>query len=207
MKKPALILALSLAAPLAAQTFEVGLFAGQQQYPAIHSEVAPGSTLRVETEDKTVLGLRFGYAVVDLGPASLQLTAGYQPQAKATMKASLTGTPFVDVGDFKEDHWAVGAMFNFKAFVAVGAGLEFRSESLSGVVGGASDSTTYNRVWARVNAGFAIPSPFLKPFVGLEAAFPLATKGSGVDASASAADALKAMAPKSQFGIYAGIRF
>ena len=207
MKKSACILAVLLASPLAAQTFEVGLFAGQQQYPSIHSDVAPGSTLRMETEDKTALALRFGYAVVDLGPAFLQLTAGYQPQTKATMKASLTVTPFVDVGDFKEDHWAAGAMFTFKAFVAVGAGLEFRSEKLSGTVAGSTDSTTYNRVWARVNAGFAIPSPFLKPFVGLEAAFPLATKGSGVDASASAADALKAMAPKSQFGLYAGIRF
>jgi len=58
-----------------------------------------------------------------------------------------------------------------------------------------------------VNAGFAIPSPVVKPFVGLEVAFPLTTKSSGVDSSASTADALKAMAPKSQFGLYAGIRF
>jgi hypothetical protein len=205
--KKAIALALILGAPLAAQTFEVGLFAGQQQYPSVHSDLGPGTTLRMETENKTVFAVRFGYTVADLGPASFQLTAGYQPQAKATVKASLTGLPSVDVGKFKEDHWAAGAMFNFKAFVAVGAGLEFRSEKLSGEFGGSSDSTTYNRVWARVNVGFAIPSPVVKPFVGLEAAFPLATKGSGVEATASNADLLKAMAPKSQFGLYAGLRF
>ncbi|HCZ33920.1 MAG TPA: hypothetical protein DHV93_10990 [Holophagaceae bacterium] len=96
-------------------------------------------------------------------------------------------------------------MFNFKAFVAVGAGLEFRSERLSGSVAGTGDSTTYNRVWARMNAGFAVPSPFVKPFFGVEAAFPLSTRS--LESDASAADALKSMAPKSQFGIYAGIRF
>jgi hypothetical protein len=205
--KKAIALAWILGAPLAAQSFEVGIFLGQQQYPSVHTDVAPGTTLRMETDDKTVVAARFGYTVVDLGPALFQLTAGYQPEAKATVKASLPGIPGVDVGKFKEDHWSAGAMFHFKAFVAVGAGLEFRSEKLSGEFGGSSDSTTYNRVWARVNVGFAIPSPLLKPFVGLEAAFPLTTKSSGVDPSASTADALKAMAPKSQFGLYAGIRF
>lgn len=205
--KKAIALAWALGAPLAAQSFEVGLFLGQQQYPSIHTDVAPGATLRMETDDKTVVAARFGYTVVDLGLALLQLTAGYQPEAKATVKASLPGTPAVEVGDFKENHWSAGAMFNFKAFVAIGAGVEFRSERLSATFSGLGDSTTYNRVWARVNAGFAIPSPVVKPFVGLEVAFPLTTKGSGVDINASTADALKAMAPKSQFGLYAGIRF
>lgn len=205
--KKAFALTLLLGSPLAAQSFEVGLFIGQQQYPSIHTDLAPGTTLRMETDDKTVVAARFGYTVADLGPALFQLTAGYQPEAKATVKASLPGTPSVEVGDFKEYHWSAGAMFNFKAFVAIGAGLEFRSERLSATFSGIGDSTTYNRVWARVNAGFAIPSPVVKPFVGIEAAFPLTTKGSGVGLDASNADALKAMAPKSQFGLYAGIRF
>lgn len=206
MKKAA-ALALLLGAPLAAQTFEVGFFVGQQQYPSIHTDVAPGTTLTMKTDDKTVYAARFGFTVVDLGPALFQLTAGYQPEAKATVKGSLPGLPSVEVGELKENHWSAGAMFNFKAFVAVGAGLEFRSEKLSGEFSGSSDSTTYNRVWARVNVGFAIPSPVVKPFVGVEAAFPLTTKSSGVDVSASNADVLKAMAPKNQIGLYAGIRF
>ena len=205
MKKTVPILTFLLAAPLAAQTFEAGLFVGQQQHPSPQAEVAPGTTLKLEAGSKTVLAARFGYAVADLGPAYLQLTAGFQPEAKTTVKASLSGLPAVDIGDFRERHWSAGAMVTFKAVVAVGAGLEFRSERLSGSVAGTGDSTTYHRVWARMNAGFVVPTPLVKPFFGVEAAFPLSTKDLAPDASAS--DALKSLAPKSQFGIYAGIRF
>ncbi|HEY3400632.1 MAG TPA: hypothetical protein VGK03_08375 [Geothrix sp.] len=205
MEKTIILLALLLGAPLAAQTFEVGLFIGQQQYLSPHVDVAPGTTLRMEADSKTVVGARFGYALVDFGPALLQLTAGFQPEAKSTVKGSLGGSPSVDIGTFKENHWSAGAMVNFKAVVAVGAGLEFRSERLSGDLAGISDSTTYNRVWARLNAGYAIPSPVVKPFFGVEVAFPLSTKS--LDLNASTSDALKSLAPKSQFGIYAGIRF
>ena len=132
-------------------------------------------------------------------------TTGLLRPGLSTVKGSLGGSPFVDVGTFKEDHWSAGAMFNFKAVVAVGAGLEFRSEKLSGDFGGTSDSTTYNRVWIRLNAGYAIPSPVVKPFFGLEVAFPLAKKD--LEMTSSNADFLKAMAPKSQIGLYAGIRF
>ena len=205
MKKQTIALALILGAPLAAQTFEVGVFVGQQQYPSPHAEVAPGTTLRMEADNKTVYAARFGFSVVDLGPALLQLTAGFQPEVKSTTKASLGGSPYVDIGTFKENHWSAGAMFNFKALVAVGAGLEFRSERLSGDLGGASDSTTYNRVWVRLNAGYAIPTPVVKPFFGVEAAFPLSSKS--LEVTSSNSDALKSLAPKSQIGVYAGIRF
>ncbi|HJV91169.1 MAG TPA: hypothetical protein VJ623_12750, partial [Holophagaceae bacterium] len=91
--KKTLALALLLGAPLAAQSFEVGLFVGQQQYPSPHMDVAPGTTLKVEADNKTVVGARFGYSVVDFGPVLLQLTAGYQPESKSTLKATLGGTP------------------------------------------------------------------------------------------------------------------
>ncbi|WP_243319908.1 hypothetical protein [Geothrix sp. SG200] len=198
--KKTLALALLLGAPLAAQSFEVGLFVGQQQYPSPHMDVAPGTTLNVEADNKTVVGARFGYSVVDFGPVLLQLTAGYQPESKSTLKATLAGTPMGE-SELKQSHWSAGAMFNFKAVIAVGAGLEFRSESLKESGG---DSTTYNRVWARVNAGYAFPTPLVKPFIGIEAAFPLSSKSNDF---ASAADLLKSLAPKSQIGIYAGIRF
>jgi len=198
--KKAITLALILGVPLAAQTFEVGLFVGQQQYPSPHTDVAPGTTMQIKADNKTVAAARFGYTVADLGPASFQLTAGFQPESKSTLTATLGGVPFGSQGELKQSHWSAGAMFNFKAFVAVGAGLEFRSESLKE----SADSTTYNRVWARVNAGFAIPSPVVKPFLGIEAAFPLSTKSNDFSGTA---ELLKSLAPKSQFGIYAGIRF
>jgi hypothetical protein len=200
MKKSVVALALLLGAPLAAQSFEVGLFLGQQQYPSPHVDWFPGVTLQNNLDNKTVYGARFAYSVVDLGPSLIQLTAGYQPEVKSTVNSTLGGSPAGQY-ELKQSHWSIGAMFNFKAVVAVGAGLEYRSEKLSDE----SDSTTYNRPWIRANVGYAIHSPLVKPFFGVEVAFPLTSKK--LELSSSNADALKSMAPKSQFGIYAGIRF
>jgi hypothetical protein len=200
MKKATIALALLLGAPLAAQSFEVGLFVGQQQYPSPHTEVSPGLTGQLNLDNKTVYAARFGYSVVDLGPALFQITAGYQPESKTTVKATLGGAPSGIPEDLKQSHWSVGAMFNFKAVVAVGAGLEYRAEKLE-LQG---ESTTYNRPWARLNLGYAIPSPVVKPFIGVEVAFPLTTTSNKFD---SIDNVLKSMAPKNQFGIYAGIRF
>ena len=199
MKKATLALALLMAVPLTAQKWEVGAFIGQQSYKSISDF---GMTL--EPEKKTVASIRFGYSVFDFGPALFQLTAGYQPQANTDAKVNGTSVPNFS---YDQKHWSVGAMFNFKAVFAVGAGLEYRSESLS--VSGSSStnvSTTYGRPWARLNAGYAIPSPVVKPFFGLEVAAPLTSKS--YDASnTNAEDQLKMMAPKLQIGIYAGIRF
>ena len=205
MKNTIIFLLIAGGTPLLAQSYEVGLFLGQQQYPSPHVDVAPGSTLQMEADSKTVWGLRFGAAVFDLGPALLQLTAGFQPEAKSDLKGSLGGSAAVVVGDFKQQHWSVGAMATFKAVVAVGVGVELRSEKLSGTLGGTPDSTTYSRAWVRANAGYAIPSPLFKPFFGIEAAFPLTT--TKLTLNASNAEGLKSLAAKSQFGVYAGIRF
>ncbi len=95
----------------------------------------------------------------------------------------------------------MGAMFNFKALVAVGAGVEYRSEKITGP----TTSTTYGRPWARVNAGYAFPTPLVKPFIGIEVAAPLTKKD--YNDSLSSEDTLKAFAPKLQVGVYGGIRF
>jgi len=200
MKKATIALALLLGAPLAAQSFEVGLFVGQQQYPSPHMEVSPGLTGQLNLDNKTVYGARFGYSIVDIGPALFQVTAGYQPESKTALKPTLGGVPSGTPAELKQSHWSVGAMFNFKAVVAVGAGLEYRAEKLD-VEG---ESTTYNRPWIRANIGYAIPSPLVKPFFGLEVAFPLTSTSNKFD---SIENTLKSMAPKNQIGIYAGIRF
>jgi hypothetical protein len=200
MKKATFALAILLGAPLAAQSWEAGVFLGQQQYPSPHEDLAPGVTGQLNLDSKTVYAVRFGYSVVDFGPALLQITAGYQPESKTTIKATLGGSPTANVNDFKQSHWSVGAMFNFKAVLAVGAGLEYRAEKLETL----NESTTYNRPWARLNVGYAIPSPLVKPFIGVEVAFPLTTTSNKFD---TIDNTLQSMAPKSQFGIYAGIRF
>lgn len=202
MKKAAWCLGFLLAAPLAAQSFELGVFAGQQSYKSYSLVADPANSVSVSIDSKTVYGARFGYSVVDFGPALFQLTAGYQPESTATGKSTIVlgGTPVYSQGDYKEGHWSVGAMFNFKALVAIGAGVEFRSESLKTD----TDSTTYNRPWARFNVGYAFPTPLVKPFIGVEADFPLTSKS---NETGSTADMLKSLAPKAQIGVYGGIRF
>jgi len=190
MKK--LLLPLILVAPLAAQSFEVGLNISRQQYPSLTSG---GNT--AEPQDKTVVAGRFGYSIVDLGPALFQVTAVYQPKADTDIKVNGTTT----TEQLGHEYWGVGAMFNFKALVAVGAGVEYRSEKMS--VPGLS--TTYGRPWARVNAGYAFPTPLVKPFIGIEVAAPLVKKD--YNDSLSPEDTLKAFAPKLQIGVYGGIRF
>lgn len=193
MKKLILPLALLSVAPLAAQSFEVGVFAGQQSFKSYDDAGA-----KVEPAKKTVVGARFGYSIVDLGPALFQLTAGYQPEVKTDVEVNGNAIPGVE---FKQKHWSVGAMFNFKAGVAIGAGVEFRNETLSA----GPDSTTYGRPWARANIGFAFPTPLVKPFIGLEVAAPMTSKS--YDPTASDAENLKSVAPKMQVGLYAGLRF
>jgi hypothetical protein len=92
-------------------------------------------------------------------------------------------------------------MFYFKAGLALGAGLEYRYEKLEI----AHQTTNYGRTWARVNLGFSIPSPVIKPFIGVEAAFPLSNTTTDVNGSPD--EQLKGIAPKREIGIYAGLRF
>ena len=101
MNHATVALALLLGVPLAAQSWEVGVFAGQQLYPSPHEDLAPGVTGQLNLDNKTVYAVRFGYSVVDFGPALFQVTAGYQPEAKTTIQATLTGVPSVNMGDFK----------------------------------------------------------------------------------------------------------
>lgn len=184
-----------VAAPLAAQDFEAGVFLGQQ---SLDSVTISGS--KTEPKAKFVAGARVGYSLLDLGPALLQVTAGYQP--KTSSEVEVNGHT-VSGSKYEHQHYSVGAMFNFKAFVAVGAGVEYRFEKLEAPAG----DTTYNRPWARANIGVAFPTPLVKPFVGLEVALPLLTKSVDGSTSASVSDRLKSIAPKFQVGLYAGIRF
>jgi hypothetical protein len=197
MKK--LLLPLLFVTPLVAQNFEVGLNLSRQQYPSI-TELG---TFKVQPQDKTVVAGRFGYTIVDLGPALFQVTAAYQPKVDTDVKinGATSATPL------GQEYWGVGAMFNFKALVAVGAGIEYRSEKLSspGKLSSPEFSTTYGRPWARVNVGFAFPTPLVKPFIGIEVAAPLAKKD--YNDSLSTEDIYRTLAPKLQIGIYGGIRF
>ena len=87
-------------------------------------------------------------------------------------------------------------MVNVKAVATLGAGMEMRFEQQSF----ASNSASYARPWVRANVGMAFPAPVIKPFVGLEFAAALSSTSDGPQL-------VKTLAPKSQIGVYAGIRF
>jgi hypothetical protein len=197
MKKACLIFALA-AMPLAAQSWEVGAFIGQQTYDKFTAE-----GFEYKPDNKVMFAVRAGYSFVDLGPALFQINAGYQPKASATVKIS-----GADIG-VKLDHEAtsLGLAFIFKAGMSVGVGVDYRWDKLEGSFMGVNSSTTYGRPWARANIGFAFPTPVIKPFVGLEVAAALSSKSIGATGPTTDEEALKGLAPKLQIGLYAGLRF
>ena len=194
MKKIALI-ALAAGLPLVAQSWELGLFAGQQSYKSISE-----SGLTGEPKSKTVLAGRLGYSLVDVGPALFQVNLGFQPKVDTAFQVNGKDTPV----NYQHQYMSVGAMFNFKAMVAFGVGLDYRMEKVNGTLSGIGD-VSYNRPWLRATAGYAFPTPVVKPFIGLEVGVPLTSKS--YDPNGSTEDAFKAMAPKLQIGLYGGIRF
>jgi hypothetical protein len=202
MRYTTVVAALLLGTPLAAQSFEAGLFVGQQTYESLGFVAhGPGFGGVVTPENKTVYGVRFGYSVATFGPASFQLTAGFQPESKTTVSSVPNST-----WDFSESHWSVGAMFHVKALLDWGAGIEERLEKLSGNQSGRSESATSSRAWVRLNACHTISSPVVKPFIGVEWAFSVAGDSNN-DPVTSGPDYLKGLAPKRQLSLYAGVRF
>ena len=223
VKKAVFILPLLSILPLSAQSWEAGLFLGQQTYKAGSFSPTANDLFDYKTDSKFVYGIRLGHSVVDLGPALFEVNVAYQPEVTSTTtvtqtsvvqtgqpaqtlrgRAAATGnltSTSTSTGDLKAGYYAVGAMFTFKALVAVGVGVDYRFEKIE-LPG---TSTTYNRPWARANVGYAFPSPVVKPFIGVEAAFPFTSKS--LDMNNSNEDNVKALAPKAQVGIYAGVRF
>ena len=199
MKKRILPLAFALAAsPLWSQSFEAGLFLGQNSYRS--------NLLDDEPDAKTVVSARLGYAVLDSGPCLFQLTAGYQPEFDTPVDLSGSGGPASRYG---QRYWSLGVMLNIKTLVAFGVGLEYRSENLSLSGPGPDGSTTYGRPWVRADVGYAFPAPVLKPFIGLEVAAPLTSTTADFSSSPTLDldTNLKSHAPNFQVGLYGGIRF
>jgi hypothetical protein len=147
----------------------------------------------------TGFGIRGGFDVVDLKVAALQVNATWHNKTKGDL--TYGGTKY---GELENQYWAVGAMVNWKLLVNVGAGVEYRSESLTWrPTSGATTEGTLGRPWARVNVGFSIPTPIVSPFFTVVVAAPLSKK----DTTTTYKDLSEAMAPQVQVGIYGGIRF
>lgn len=209
MKKAMFVLTLA-ALPLAAQSWEVGAFIGQQNYDKFsYADVTLG-TVEAQPDRKTIGALRLGYQFLDAGSALLQVTAAYQFKASSevTFKVPSAGIGSLGIG-VNLDHSAtsLGVMVDFKTAVTLGAGLDYRWDKLEGTFQGLSSSTTYGRPWARFNVGYVFSSSGLKPFLGIEAAMALSTKSIGMGGPSSDEEALKGLAPKLQIGVYCSLKF
>ena len=213
MKKILALLVLASALPLAAQSFEAGVLYTWSPTKAQTLTVGPNSE-EIKADTFKAAGVRFGYNFVSIGPMEFQGNATMQFNNSQDIGIKLNGTTVPSVG-IKEDYkyWAVGAAVNWNFLVRLGVGLEYRSESLklTDPIDGVNPSTTYGRGWIRGTAGFTIPAPIVKPFIGAEVAFPLSTKSLSLsDLSGTTPNwdnFNKSMAPKAQYGIYAGVRF
>ena len=197
LKKLFLFSALTALTVASASAGEVGLLLDKQVGKA--QAAAFGTGQKYDAVSPTGFALRGGFDVLDLKVAALQLNATWHN--KTTGDLTYGGTKY---GELENQYWAVGAMVNWKLLVNVGAGVEYRSESLTfrPTVGSSTDSTL-GRPWARVNVGFSIPTPIVSPFFTVEVAAPLSKK----DTTATYKDLSEALAPQVQIGIYGGIRF
>lgn len=182
-------LLLVLALPLSAQNFEAGVNISRQSYTSSNAPGFSGHPAPVifGFESKTVAAVRIGYSMVNLGPTMFQLSTAYQPKTDSDLKPNGVTVP-TKLGS---EYWGVGAMFQFKALVAIGAGIDYRFEKTT-QVNVFTVTHSFNRPWARVNAGYAFPPPDVKPFISIEVAAPFTKEEKG---------------PELQVGIYAGIRF
>ncbi|HZU52976.1 MAG TPA: hypothetical protein VFF77_03715 [Holophagaceae bacterium] len=216
MKKTLVLLALASALPLAAQSFEVGaLYTWNPTKTQSADPLGPSMPIDMKVDTWKAAGLRFGYNFMSVGPLEVQGNATVQFNNSEDFNWS-DGSSSIKVGTVDYKYWAVGAAVNWNFLVRLGVGLEYRSESLSSkysafVPSQYNTSTTYRRPWIRATAGYVFPSPIVKPFIGIEAAIPVtSTSFSSSDLSGTNPnfDKLnKSLAPKAQYGIYAGIRF
>ena len=197
MRTALLGIALLSAATLSASDNELNLLVSKQMTRDL--SVPAG---KVEVSDPVAISLRYGRDLIGLGPAQLQLQAGYHAESTADMKFN-----GVKNGEYKNTGYSLGLQAQWRMGVVLGAGAEMRMEKLKAVssTGQGSYDTTQVRPWVTGRVGFSLPLPLVQPVFGLEVAAPLTKKD--VNASSSQDDALKAMAPSFEVSVYGGVRF
>ncbi len=195
LRHPHLILVLAMAV-LPARAGELGLLY-TKQYGKAQTVASAG---KYDAVDTATVGIRGSWSVVDLKVAELSFSGTYQP--KAEQDFNFNGAK---LGKYGVGYAALGAQVDWKLLLNLNVGVEMRRETLSwdlGAMGGKAD-TTQTRPWVRAGIGFSIPLPVVSPFIRLEVAAPLSKE----DRTSSPDSLRKALAPQSQVGLYAGIRF
>lgn len=212
MKKYTLALAFGAFLPLCAGNFETGLL--YTWNPGHKNDVSSGSTsFSYKADTWKAAGLRFGYDVTKLGPVSIQAHATYQMPTTQDVMVSNIGSDY-SMGKAKYSYMGLGASAYWDFLVRAGVGLEYRSEKTEFTHftrAAFNNSKTSGRTWVRGNVLYKLPIPSpVKPFVGVEMAFPLSNTSvtyTDIDSTPNLDRFCKSLAPKAQYGVYAGVRF
>lgn len=152
-------------------------------------------------------GLRGAYTLGQVWGADFALHATYHPKAKADFIQDLSGHPPQTFGKYTVEYVALGGQLDWKWLGDVHAGLDVRREQLDYEPrgGGSSPAVVITRPWVSAGIGWSFPAP-ARPFVRLEGAYALRQYDltwNNWDFN----DLLRAMAPRYQIGLYAGIHF
>ena len=219
MKKYALLIAILAALPVSAAGAEASAFVGQQSYhPGSWSIPSVNWSMSYSNADATIYSLRGGYAFIDTDSIRLNATAAFQPQISTDLTIDVqVGSTFSTMkSSYKHGYSAIGSMLTFKAPISVSLGLDYRFEKVtmepaSNMSGGsgssqAGGSSNFGRAWARVALGHDFKAATTTPFVGVEGDFALSSTGD-VSTANSVDDLAKSLSPKSQIGVYFGVRF
>ena len=224
------LLAACVVLPLGAQDFEVGLFVGQQSYKSIDGAVVPDSSgsgqdsVSVKPSSKTILGARVGYALFDFGrpaPAHRRLPAqghhhglGHRHCAHRPHPAQhqaghrLSGR--VRPGGLQRRERRL-RLLHHQLFP--GPDGQLQGLRGGGRRGGIPVREALHPRRGRElrpplgpgQRGIRLPTPLVKPFIGLEVDAPLVSTSFD---GATSDSMLKALAPKLQVGVdLGGIRF
>jgi hypothetical protein len=202
MRVPTVGLMLVLAAfPATASSTEIGILLDKQasktQAVLVSQTAVNGS---YDSGSPTGMGFRIGTTFLDVGILTVGVNATYHPKSEEDLKYNGTR-----IGKYGAQYVAVGAGLDWKLFLNLHAGVEFRRETYSAdfPAWGSLGSTSLTRPWVKLGVGFSLPIPVLSPFVRLEVAFP-STK---TDKTSTPDDLRQALAPQAQVAVYGGIRF
>jgi len=186
--------------PAAAST-EIGLLLDKQTSKAQSVLVAQTSVNgRYDAGSPTGMGFRIGTSFLDVGIMAVGVNATYHPKTEQDL--TFNG---VKLGKYGSQYIALGAGLDWKLFLNLHAGVEFRRETYSAdfPAWGSLGNTSLTRPWVKFGVGFSVPTPILSPFVRVEVAFP-STK---TDKTSTPDDLRQALAPQAQIAVYGGIRF
>jgi len=183
-------LALVSATSLSASDNELNLLVSKQM-------TRDYSAADISSDQPVGITLRYGRDLMGLGPAQLQLQAGYH----AETSAELSGSGVTPSEKYKNSGYSLGLQAQWRLGVVLGAGAELRAERLQSATYG---STTQIRPWITGRVGFSMPLPLVQPVFGLEVAVPVTSKSG--DAT-SDEDVLKRISPNFEVSVYGGIRF